>query len=388
MAALAGEAFGARIEIGFCRYEPLTVNALGLPMASVRDRKPPPDLSFCRPDEFVRLIIEPVPDIEFSADHIDLVPVSFGTDYVGWVKANVEPNGQCCFLDRGPMHHGDTMVVADGHGSTQVTGLDAETLVPVWTTDLATLLLGDGRDRVGDSSHLLAVTDAGTVLTTTGFGSIVALDPDSGELRWVADLEQETPAGLSIVDETRAVVAISITTEGDLTAPTVRMIDLGSGAEVWGRQGQPGNGAAVVQTGAHRRPGRGRRRAQLPQRPRQRTDRLGHRLRGVDRGTGLDLATRQRDRRLRLLRDHPDRSRPGSPARHRRRRVAVPPRPDHGGEDLDLEPRPRADGRAVTRHRDRPGGGHRHRSEPRNRRGRRLSLRPQGETGGSEPMER
>jgi hypothetical protein len=238
-AALGGDGFAARIEIGFCTYEPLTTNALGLPMAGVRLSRPPPNLSFCRPDEFVRLVIEPVPDLDFNADQFDIIPVSYGERYVEWIRTNIEPNGQCCFEDRGPMHHEGLMVVADGYGSTQVTGLDADTLVPLWTTDLAALLQDRG-DWIGDSSLLLALTDSGTLITTTGYGFLVGLDVGSGDQLWIADLDGETPGGLAVVDENTMIVTSSIATEGDLTAPTVRLIDLRSGSQIWASKANEG----------------------------------------------------------------------------------------------------------------------------------------------------
>ena len=239
LVAVAGQGFEARIELGFCPYEQMTRNALGLPMADLPLGEPPASLAFCRGDEFLRLVIEPLPDIDFSTDHFDIIPVAFGRRYADWVWTNMDQFQQCCFEDRGPMHHQGTMVVSDGFGSSQVTGMNAETLVPIWTTDLAALL-DDRGDWVGDLSLLFMLNDSGVLITTTGYGFIVALDAKSGEQLWIADLDRQSPGGLRAVDENTIIVTSSILSEGDLTAPTVRLLDIESGAEIWAANADEG----------------------------------------------------------------------------------------------------------------------------------------------------
>lgn len=232
-------ALGIRIEIGFCTDESLTFNALGLEAAAVRLSKPPPSLFFCRSDEFVRLVIDPVPDVEINMDYFDIIPVATGDQYVDWIATNMGIDDQCCFENRGPMPYQDTIIVSDGYGSTQLTALDTVSLVPLWTIDLANDLPGQP-EWAGDSSYLEAVTESGIVIATTGHGYLQGLSALTGERLWTVDLAGETPGGLTMVGQDELILASSITTEGDTTAPTIRSVDIATGQELWAVEGNPG----------------------------------------------------------------------------------------------------------------------------------------------------
>ena len=238
LAEVRGSEFSARIDVGHCTYEPVTQNAFGLLASPVRGSKPPPSLAFCRPDEFLRLVIEPVADVEFTMDQFHLIPLATGDVYTGWMDVQGLIHGQCCFKDRGPSRYRDTMIVSNGHLDGQVTAMDAETLRPLWSTDLVAELQSE-QEWVGDGSFLLAVTESGLVIATTGYGYVVGLSAETGSVVWQTDLGGESSILTARTADGRLFVASDVTSEGDQSAPSLRLIDEQTGEIMWVSKGEP-----------------------------------------------------------------------------------------------------------------------------------------------------
>ncbi|MEX0715020.1 MAG: PQQ-binding-like beta-propeller repeat protein [Planctomycetaceae bacterium] len=74
----------------------------------------------------------------------------------------------------------------------RIVGLDAETGRPVWSRPIASAVspVGDSRNLAG---HLLLALESGTLYHATELGAIVAIDAESGTMRWAVTYESRPP---------------------------------------------------------------------------------------------------------------------------------------------------------------------------------------------------
>lgn len=237
LAVLRGDGFSAQIQVRHCTSERMSQNSFGLLAVPLPD-VPPGSLEFCRPDEFVRLRIEPVPDVNFTIDQFHLTPLVVGDSYSGWMAEQGLIHGQCCFEDRGPSWYDETMVVSNGNLDGQITAMEVDSLRPIWTTDLVAEIQSE-QDWVGDGSFVLAVTDDGVVIATTGYGFLVGLSAETGSIQWQSDLDGESSILIARTADKRLLVASDVTTEGDQSAPSLRQIDEMTGEIMWVSKREP-----------------------------------------------------------------------------------------------------------------------------------------------------
>lgn len=241
IASVAGDGVGVHIEVGHCRSDSQIANALGVVYATPTSSDPPRSLLFCRPDELLRLVIDPVPDSTYSVDQFHVAPISFGAEYSNQIESLFGPlPGQCCFEDRGPLWNDGSFVLSNGHVDGQITAYDGETLVPMWTTDLLSVIESN-EDWVGDGSFLQMLTESRRVIAHSGYGFVVALSGETGDVMWQADLAGESPAHivLDAASPSALLVVSDVRSEGDQSAPSVRQLDLVTGAELWIAKGEP-----------------------------------------------------------------------------------------------------------------------------------------------------
>jgi hypothetical protein len=193
-----------------------SLNGRGALVARVADR-----LIVCRPDQLLILDITAPTDIPAETfDDFDIVPVDVGDGYIAAVAAS-EVSAFCC-EPFGPIRLGPLVVTANRYTSGLITAWDYETLIPQWTVDM------------GDSSILLGSHDE-LVVATAGREKLVGIDTASGETRW------ELPLGLDeevvgLADE-RGESTWYFTTEypvtGEVAPPRVRAVDIESGETAW-----------------------------------------------------------------------------------------------------------------------------------------------------------
>ena len=237
-AQLSNEHFVAFLSIGHCNVgQGGGINDLSMIVGRVRlGVTPAADISICRPDEFIGLDIDPTPDTAFSKDEFQLLPLLVGEEYLAWMDRAGMRSGQCCFENLSVWADG-VYLRSSGQIDAKITGLDSETLVPIWTTDLRTIIDSD-QEWLGDSGYIWGLNAEGHVIVHTGYGFVLALDAATGAVVWQLDLGTDSPGFRAGVDEDRWIITSEFRSEGDQSAPSVRLVDLSNGEILWTASGE------------------------------------------------------------------------------------------------------------------------------------------------------
>ncbi len=222
-----------RIMTAFCTDEESSVTERGMLASPIRDTISGPDLSLCLPDLFVRVAIDVVGEHDLDPNDWEVRPLVAGDDYVEWMRSNGMPAGrdECCFDGRFHVID-DTLLLTGGWVDTIVRAHRIDTLEPLWQVDLSDTIDAAG-DFVGDASLVWGSTPDGDFVVTTGFGSLVALDDQSGETVWQLDLDDRSPAHFAAAGDGLWIVTSEVRSVGDRTAPVVQAIDPSTGTVRW-----------------------------------------------------------------------------------------------------------------------------------------------------------
>jgi outer membrane protein assembly factor BamB len=199
-----------------------SLNGRGALVARIAER-----LIVCRPDQLLILDITSIADIPAEAsDAFDIVPVDVGDAYMAAVQAS-EVSAFCC-EPFGPIRLGSLVVTANRYTSGLVTAWDYESLIPQWTVD------------VGDSSILLGSHDD-LVVATPGRGKLVVIDTASGETMWELPfgLDEEVVGVADEQGETTWYFSTDFPVTGEVAPPLIRAVDIESGETMWTAELRP-----------------------------------------------------------------------------------------------------------------------------------------------------
>jgi len=199
-----------------------SLNGRGALVARIADR-----LIVCRPDQLLILEITAPTDIPAETfEAFDIVPVDVGNGYMAAVAAS-EVSAFCC-EPFGPIRLGSLVVTANRYTSGLVTAWDYETLIPQWFVDM------------GDSSILLGSYDD-LVIATPGRGKLAGIDTASEETRWELPLglDEEVVGVADEQGETTWYFSTDFPVTGEVAPPLVRAVDIESGETMWTAELRP-----------------------------------------------------------------------------------------------------------------------------------------------------
>lgn len=215
-AEIHGSGFQGSLSYALCPGETQdagSLNSRGALVARVND-----SLVVCRPDQLLVLDITPITVVPVdSIDSFDIVPVDVRDGYRSAVDDS-SVSAFCC-ESFGPIRLGSLVITANRYTSGQITAWDDDTLIPQWTADL------------GSSSILLGSYDD-LVIATPGRGNLVGIVTGTGETRWDLPLAPGEEV-VGAAGESTSYISTAFTNEGEITPPRVRAVDVESGETAW-----------------------------------------------------------------------------------------------------------------------------------------------------------
>ncbi len=215
------------IDYGFCLDQDLlALNAQGSAVGHSGNM-----VRVCRVDEVLNTTITTTVDLtDTELDRFDVRPIWVAGAYKA-ALTEVWPDLVNCSncAPWGPMVYPEANVVVHRTGSTAVTAVDLDTLVEVWTNDTGGGGGGDTYLHGGPGLVYLEITN----------GPLLTLDPATGDEVWRLERDpDERQLALSVLGDDLALVRTSFSGEGDDRAPSLRSVDLATGAAVWTAQGR------------------------------------------------------------------------------------------------------------------------------------------------------